>query len=136
MRGIAGIHPGWALTVLRVATAIILIHAGWGKLSGGLEGPIGFFGKAGIPLPGLAAPFIMALELVGGALLLIGLAGRWMGLLFALQFVVATFYVKLPMAGWAATRIDVMILAAAIAIFIAGSGRLSVDEVWLERERY
>jgi uncharacterized membrane protein YphA (DoxX/SURF4 family) len=47
--------------------------------------------------------------------------------------VVAAFLVKLPTAGWAGARLDLMLLAGAVLLFFAGSGRLSVDEVWLER---
>src|SRR5204863_352312 len=93
------------------------------------------FGKMGMPAPGITGPFIALLELIGGALLLAGIAGRWLGLLFAVEFVVATFLVKLPSVGWAGARLDAMLLASALLIFFAGSGRLSVDDVWLERRR-
>lgn len=134
MRGIWGIHPGWGLTLVRIAMAFIFINAGYVKLlGGGLEGTIAFFGKAGIPAPGLAVPFLGVLELVGGILLLVGLFGRWLGLLYGIEFLVAFFYVKLPMTGWDASRIDLMLLAGAILIFLAGPGKGAVDEVWLEK---
>ncbi|MEK7371821.1 MAG: DoxX family protein [candidate division NC10 bacterium] len=77
---------------------------------------------------------VWILELVGGILLLIGLAGRWVGLLVTLEFIVAAFYVKFPTQGWSAGRIDLPILAGAILLFLAGSGKASVDEVWLEKQ--
>jgi uncharacterized membrane protein YphA (DoxX/SURF4 family) len=81
------------------------------------------------------APFIGILELVGGSLLLLGILGRWLGLLFAIEFVVATFYVKLPASGWAQSRLDLMLLAGGLALFLAGPGRAAVDRMWLEKER-
>lgn len=135
MRGIGNIDPGWGITAVRLATGLILLVAGWGKVTGGIGGVAEAFAGMGVPLPGIAAPFVAVLELVGGALLLVGLASRWLGLLFAIQFAYITFLLKLPSQGWGPTRIDVMLLAGAILLFLAGSGRGSVDEVWLERDR-
>jgi putative oxidoreductase len=83
--------------------------------------------KYGFPMPGAFAFVAATLELGGGLLLLIGLFGRWLGLLFAIQFVIALFWVKLP------GRLDLMLVAAALLFFLAGSGRASVDEAWLEK---
>jgi len=133
MRGIWGINPAWGITAVRLAVAIILIVAGYLKFAGGIPGVQAYMAKVGIPLPGLMGWYIPILELVGGILLLIGLAGRWVGLLVLLEFIVAAFYVKLPSVGWAMSRVDILILAGAILLFLAGSGKASVDEVWLEK---
>ena len=127
--------PGWGVTAVRVVMGLIFVGAGWSKVAAGLSVVAANFGKMGMPMPGLTGPFIALLELVGGALLLIGLAGRWLGLLFAIEFVVAAFVVKLPSVGWAGARLDLMLLAGGLLLFSAGSGRLSIDEVWLERRR-
>src|SRR5947208_14578302 len=129
------LDPGWGVTAVRVVMGLILLNAGWGKVASGLPTVASNFAKMGMPAPGITGPFIALLELIGGALLLAGIAGRWLGLLFAVEFVVATFLVKLPSAGWAGARLDAMLLAGALLIFFAGSGRLSVDDVWLERRR-
>jgi putative oxidoreductase len=86
-------------------------------------------------MPGIAGPFIGTLELVGGILLLLGLFGRWLGLLYAIEFVVATFYVKFAGTGWASGRLDLMLLAGGILIFLAGPGKAAIDAVWLEKGR-
>jgi uncharacterized membrane protein YphA (DoxX/SURF4 family) len=65
-------------------------------------------------------------------MLILGLAGRWVGLLFTIQFIVATFYVKLPI-GFAGSRLDLMLLASSMLLFLAGPGRAAIDEFWLER---
>jgi putative oxidoreductase len=133
VRGIWGIHPGWGLTVLRIAVSMILMQAGYNKFIRGVGGVSVAFAKYGIPLPGVMAPYIVTLETIGGLLLLLGIAGRWIGLLVACEFVVAAFWVKFPLQGWLAGRVDLMILAASIAIFLGGPGRAAVDEVWLEK---
>lgn len=133
MRRIAGIDPGWGLTALRIAMGLIFVVAGWKKLAGGFAAVAALFAKLGIPIPGVTGPFIAILELVGGLALLAGVATRWFGLLFALEFLVAAFYVKLPGSGWDASRIDLMLLAGAICLVLAGPGRAAVDAGWLER---
>jgi len=137
MRGIGTIDPGWGITPVRVAMGLIVFLAGWGKLTGegGIAGVAEGFRAMGIPLPGVAAPFVVILEVVGGLLLLAGLAARWVGLVFALQFAYISFLLKLPTDGWDGARFDVLLLAGSLLLFLAGAGRLSVDEVWLERDR-
>jgi hypothetical protein len=56
-----------------------------------------------------------------------------LGLLFTIEFIIAFFYVKLRLQSFADGRLDVMLLAAAILLFLAGPGRAAVDEAWLER---
>jgi putative oxidoreductase len=126
---------GWGVAAVRIVMGLIFLTAGWGKVTSGFGVVAANFAKMGMPAPGVVGPFIALLELIGGALLLVGIAGRWLGLLFALEFVVATFVVKLPSVGWAGARLDAMLLGGGILLFLAGSGRLSVDEVWLKRRR-
>jgi putative oxidoreductase len=126
---------GWGVLAVRVAMGLILFGAGWSKVASGFGTVSANFAKMGMPVPGLTGPFIALLELIGGALLLAGLFGRWLGLLFAIEFAVATFVVKLPTTGWAGARLDVMLLAGGLLLFFAGSRRLSIDEAWLERRR-
>jgi len=125
----------WGVAAVRVVMGLIFVHAGWNKLVAGFGVVASNFAKMGMPMPGLTGPFIALLELIGGALLVVGLAGRWVGLLFAVEFIVAAFVVKLPTVGFAGARLDLMLLAGGVLLFLAGSSRLSIDEVWLERRR-
>lgn len=133
MRGIWSVDPGWGVAAVRLFMGIILFVAGWGKFRAGIDKVTASFGQMAIPLPALSGPFIMILELVGGPLLIAGLFGRWLGLLFAIQFVVASFYVKFPGGGFGAARLDLMLLAGGILLFLAGPGRAALDELWLEK---
>ena len=134
MRGICGIDAGWGITAVRVAMGLIFIVAGWAKVASGVDNLAAAFTKMGIPMPAVSGPFIAYLELVGGLALLVGLFGRWLGLVFAIQFVVATFYVKFAGPGWNAGRLDLMLLAGGILLFLAGPGKAAIDEVWLEKK--
>lgn len=110
-------------------------QTGWGKLHN-LPKVTAFFASLGIPLPGLNAPFVAVLEWAGGILLVLGLATRPIGLLLAVDLLVAyatahrealgailrdpgTFYGATPFT----------FLAASLVAFLWGAGPLSLD--WL-----
>ena len=67
--------------------------------------------------------YVTALELVGGFLLIVGLGGRWLGLLYTGEFLVVSFYVLVPIRGWMDARLPIMLLAGALMLFVCGSGR-------------
>src|SRR3989442_2477826 len=132
MRGIWGIGPGWGITAVRIAMALVFIYSGWNKYQAGIPGVTEAFTKMAIPAPGISGPFIMTLELVGGVLLLFGILGRWLGLLYTIEFIVAFFYVKLP-AGFGGARLGLMLLCGAILPFLAGPGGGASDPDSLEK---
>jgi len=103
MKGIVSVDPGWGITAVRVMTGLLFAVHGYQKFAGGIGGVVGFFAKISIPLPGLMAPFIATLELVGGILLILGLATRVLGCLFAAEMLVTTLWVKIPAQGWNAS---------------------------------
>ena len=135
MRGIGGIDPGWGITAVRVAMAIILIAAGWVKWFhwGVTTGVTANFTKYGFPAPAAFAFIAATMELVGGAALFLGLFSRWLGLYFAVQFAIAFVFVKLRLATFAEGRLDLLLLAGGILFFLAGPGRAALDENWLEK---
>src|SRR6201996_2312480 len=63
-------------------------QTGWGKLHN-LVKITGFFASLNIPFPGVTAPFVSMLELVGGILLILGLFSRPIALLLACNMLVA-----------------------------------------------
>jgi len=128
MREFFGIERGWGITVVRVVTGIILIVAGLQKFMTGLGVIAAGFEKIPIPLPGLTAPFVSVLELVGGVCLLVGLWTRWFGLIFALEHLVTTFWVKFRMQGWNSGRLELMLVAAGILFLLSGPGEAAIDK--------
>ena len=137
MRQIWGIDPGWGITAVRVAMAIVFIHAGWLKWFhfGVTAGVTANMTKYGLPVP-VAWAFVAAtMELVGGLALLIGLFGRWLGLYYTAEFIIAFFWVKLRLMSFPEGRLDMLLLAGAILLFLAGPGKAAVDEYWLEKPR-
>ena len=127
MRRLPPLHRDCGIAAVRVAMGLILLVAGYKKFVIGM-GPLAEgFAKIPIPLAGVAAPFIATLELVGGILLLIGFGTRWLGLVFACEHLVTTFWVKFRLQGWDSGRLELMLLAGGLMLFLAGAGSLSVD---------
>ena len=58
-----------AALVGRLLLAAIFIQEGWGKI-GGYEGTVAYMAKAGVP--GVLAPVVIAVELLGGILIVLG----------------------------------------------------------------
>jgi putative oxidoreductase len=119
----------WGLAVVRVIMGFVLIITGYEKLISGIQKVSAIMLKNQIPFPTAAAAYITVLELVGGVLLLIGLGGRWLGLLYIGEFLVVSFYVLVPTRGWMDARLPIMLLAGALMLFVSGSGKASLDRV-------
>ena len=124
----------WATIPLRIALGVIFMSHGGQKLFGwlggkGLEGTGAFFaGKLGLT-PGIVWATLAGLaEFGGGLLVLLGLFTRLGALAIATVMLVAIFKVH-----WGAffmpTGIEYpfSLLAAAVALLIAGGGKFSLD---------
>lgn len=77
-----------SLLVSRIVLGIVFAGSGWWKLTN-LEQAIGFFQSINIPMASLQAPFVGALELVGGILLILGFMTRILSLPLMIIMVVA-----------------------------------------------
>jgi len=112
------------LTILRVVMGIIFLVAGYGKvMHGGFA--INGFRNLGIALPEVAGPVVSIVELGGGVLLILGLFTRLLGVVYAIEFIVATLVI-MNLKGLLGARLEVMILVGAIVLATNGSGALSL----------
>src|SRR5690349_1667149 len=123
------LDSGWGIAVVRIIMGFVLIITGHEKLISGIQRVSAIMLKNRIPFPTVAAAYITTLELAGGFLLLIGLGGRWLGLLYIGEFLVVSFYVLVPTRGWMNARLPIMLLAGALMLFLSGSGKASLDSV-------
>ena len=131
---------------IRLAAAIVIINEGVLKVIDPGAYAVGRFTKIGIPLPEVMGPFVTGVELVGGVLLLVGLATRFAAITLAIEMVVALISTKLPillghgLLGFAAptakpgllsmvheARTDVAMLCATIFLALVGAGERSLD---------
>ncbi|WP_419954370.1 DoxX family protein [Neobacillus niacini] len=123
--------------ILRVTLGAIFFIHGVVKFQGGIENIAGWFESLG--LPGVMAYGVALLEIIGGILLIVGLATRLVAALFALLMIGATIKVKLAigllgngqMAGY---ELDLAFLAIAVYLLINGSKLLSISQLIFQRE--
>ncbi|MGQ0678798.1 MAG: DoxX family protein [Actinomycetota bacterium] len=122
---------GYAPTVLRVGVGIVMAYHGLTKFQGGISNVAGFLASLGVPSANLVAPLLAGAELVGGVLLIVGLATRLWALVLALILVGAIFLVKVDMGLIAAqgvgAELDLALLVGAVAILFLGPGKLAAD---------
>jgi putative oxidoreductase len=124
-----------ALLIARVGIGAIFIAHGWQKFGQfGMAGTAASFHKMGVPAPTLSAWYAASVELVGGALLLIGLALPVVGLLLALDMLGALFIVHLPngLIGPGGYELVLALGVAALALGFNG-GAFAVDRLLFER---
>lgn len=111
----------------RILLALIFIRAGWNKI-GGYEGTMQYMAAAG--LPGLLLPLVIAVELLGGLLILIGWQTRLAALALAAFTLAAAFLFHLKLGD--ANQMNHFLKNIAIAggflvLFGSGAGAWSID---------
>ncbi len=126
------------LTALRIVLGVVFTAHGAQKFAQGIPGVAQGFAGMGVPLAEVAAPVVAGLELIGGVLLVLGVATRVAGLLLAVDMVVAGLLAHAT-AGFFAQDGGfeyVLVLAvASLAVALTGPGRFSVDALVLRSAR-
>jgi putative oxidoreductase len=120
---LAGLRP-YAPVPLRIALAVILVHAGWHKVFHGMDGFIKSVTNMGFAR--WMAYFAAWSELAGGALVGVGLLTRPAALACAAVMAVAAFKVQLH-AGLDGMSLALLCLAGSVSVLLSGPGRLSLD---------
>lgn len=123
------------------ATLLVRLMVGWVFLSEGIQKflfptalGVGRFVKIGIPAPQFFAPFVGAVEIICGTLLIIGLLTRLAAIPLLIDIAVAIITTKIPMLAktgfWAAmheARTDYCMWLGSLFILMVGAGSLSLD---------
>jgi putative oxidoreductase len=123
----------WSPTFLRVVLGLTMFWHGWTKFDEGLDKTKAFFDFLGIPAPGLFAVVVAVLELVGGLLILVGLASRLLSLAFIVLLLMAVIRYKYGEnigfigAQTAGAELDWALIAGFVVLAIGGAGRYSLD---------
>ncbi|MDZ7841143.1 MAG: DoxX family protein [Gammaproteobacteria bacterium] len=117
--------------ILRLALGVLILFHGVAKLIGGISSIEGMVASAG--LPGLLANGVYLGEVIGPILLILGFYARIGALLVAVNMLFAAALAHLGQLGQFAEtggwqlELQGMFLFAAIALFLTGPGRLSVN---------
>lgn len=119
------------LLFARGIPGVVYLYHGWQKLDGGIDGVGGFLDSLGVPIPDVMAYVLTFGELIGGALLIIGLLTRLVAVLFIVEMIIAILLVKIDIGliaqGGAGAELDLSLIAAMFAVATMGPGSLSVD---------
>ena len=117
-----------ALLILRLALAAVLLYHGLPKVMN-FGATVEAFQSMNVPAPTLTAAFAILAEVIGGILILLGVAVDLAGLLVVIDMLGAIFAVHWPngfdftKGGW---EHPFTVLVMALALALAGPGRTSV----------
>lgn len=113
--------PALGMLLIRVATGLIFLHHGWIKLQN-VSGTVGFMGMLGIPAP--LAYIAIAVEVVGGLMLIFGILTRAAAVATGIVALVAVFTAIAPMKGFLSGEFELLLAAVSFGIALAGSGKM------------
>jgi putative oxidoreductase len=123
------------ILIARIALAALFVWAGAMKLLG-YAALVGYLQSKGVPFVAVAAPVVVAVELLGGLLLIVGFRIRALGLILAI-YAVATAVVGHDF--WNVTDASVQrdmvvhfwknigIAGGFLLLTVTGAGRISID---------
>ena len=140
--------------LIRAVVGAVFLSEGIQKFLYPDENGVGRFAKIGIPSPEITAPFVGAVEIVCGALVLVGILTRLASVPLIINMFVAILSTKIPIllgygfwgfslrtvpyyGFWGMAheaRTDFAMLLGSIFLLIVGAGRISVD-AFLSRGR-
>jgi putative oxidoreductase len=126
-----------ALLVARLTVGVLFVSTGWGKVHN-LAKVIEYFGELHIPAPAFNARLASWTELVGGTLLVVGLASRLAALPLMVTMTVAILTAKLgeihglpDLFG----EVEWTYLVLLFVIVVFGPGKVSLDALVRSRLR-
>ncbi len=124
--------------VLRVATGLVFAMHGYQKLLGGIPQTAGFLGSLGLPMPALFAGLLIAAELIGGIMLILGLYTHWVAKILAFVALVAFVTVHATkgfFVNQGGYEYIMLIFAASVSLMITGAGRWSLDGLFAKARK-
>jgi putative oxidoreductase len=116
----------WATTVVRVVTGVLFVSFSTGKFADHAQESVDF-DRYGVPAPEVATYLVGTLELIGGALLVIGLFTRPAAFLLACNMVGAILTAGRVDGGSFHLGVAPTMLVAMLFLVWAGPGELALD---------
>ena len=129
-------HAPPATILIRLMVGGVFFSEGIQKFLDPAANGAGRFAKIGIPWPELTGPFVGVVEIVCGALLLVGLATRLAAIPLIVNMIVAILSTKVPIllghGFWSMaheSRTDFAMLLGALFLLLVGSGPYALDRM-------
>jgi putative oxidoreductase len=122
--------------VARLTLGVLFVSTGWGKVHD-LEKVTHFFMELGIPAPGLNAHVVSFVELIGGALLVVGFASRLAALPLIVSMAVAILTAQREQLHGLPDLFGLVewtYLALLLWVALAGPGKVSLDHLFFGRD--
>jgi putative oxidoreductase len=121
-------RQSWGVTLLRVIVGVVFLAHGSQKLFVyGIQGFAGFLMHMGLPT--FLSPIVTAIELLGGAALILGIGTRIAAAAIALDMLGAILAVHLKNGFFLPTGFEyaLTMLTANVALILTGPGNASLD---------
>jgi putative oxidoreductase len=127
-----------SVLLIRLLVGAVFLSEGIQKFLFPNDLGVGRFMKIGIPAPQVMAPFVGIVEIVCGALIILGLLTRFAAIALIIDMLVAISTTKIPIlvksGFWAMAheaRVDYAMFLGAVFLVIVGAGRASMDaRIW------
>lgn len=116
--------PSLGLLLIRVGTGLVFLMHGYSKYGMGAEAVNGMFMGMGFPMG--TGVFVMALEIIGGIALILGILPRVFGILFTILMAVAIYVTGFFANGYRQHELEILLMLLSLGIAFAGSGKWSV----------
>ena len=121
-----GSFKDYSLLLLRIGVGGVFLGHGAIKFAGGVQGVGAFFAQLGIPLSGIMAPAVVAMEFFGGLAILLGTGTRIAALLLTAVMVVAMATVTLARGFAGGYDLNIALLGGLLCLLLAGPGKLAL----------
>ena len=129
----------WLAPLLaRVTLGVLFLSTGWGKVHN-LAKVAAFFAELHIPAPAIQATFVSYVELIGGALILLGLFARFASLPLIGSMTVAIVTAKADEVHGLPDLFGLVewtYFALLLWVALAGPGKISLDHVLFRRDAH
>lgn len=123
-----GILDGWALLVLRLVVALIILVSGWTKIKHLKELQVSFESMLKSRFGAFLAPLTAFVELLGGIALLVGFFTQFAAVILALLIASKIGYRLIRRSGAKLNlEIDLLLLASLIVLTVLGGGFFGLD---------
>jgi len=108
------------------------MHGGQKLFIFGAGGTADIMGKLGLPLPIVSATVVIAVELLGGLAILLGVFTRLAGAMLAFEMVIAILVARWHGGFFApyGYEFELTLLGACLTFAFNGPGRVSLEEMW------